>query len=213
MLEQVWEIAANDNPEAVETLSFELGIKKDMAQLLVSRDITSFESAKNFFRPTLDNLHDPFLMKGMEQAVSRVEEALGNGEKMLVYGDYDVDGTTSVALVYSFLKDLGEVDFYIPDRYKEGYGLSIAGIDYAKDHGISLIIALDCGIRAIDKVAYAKKLDIDIIICDHHLPGSELPDAFAILDPKQPGCEYPYKELCGCGVGFKLLQGLSLIHI
>jgi single-stranded-DNA-specific exonuclease len=207
MLEQVWEIAANDNPEAVETLSSELGIKKDMAQLLVSRGITSFESAKNFFRPTLDNLHDPFLMKGMEQAVSRVEEALGNGEKMLVYGDYDVDGTTSVALVYSFLKDLGEIDFYIPDRYKEGYGLSIAGIDYAKEHGISLIVALDCGIRAIDKVAYAKKLDIDIIICDHHLPGSELPDAFAILDPKQPGCEYPYKELCGCGVGFKLLQG------
>jgi single-stranded-DNA-specific exonuclease len=207
MLEQVWEIAANDNPEAVEVLSSVLGIKNDMAQLLVCRGITSFESAKNFFRPTLDNLHDPFLMKGMEQAVLRVEEALGNGEKMLIYGDYDVDGTTSVALVYSFLKDLGEVDFYIPDRYKEGYGLSIAGIDYAKEHGISLIVALDCGIRAIDKVAYAKKLDIDIIICDHHLPGSELPDAFAILDPKQQGCEYPYKELCGCGVGFKLLQG------
>lgn len=207
MLEQVWEIAENVKPEAVESLSSELGIKKDMAQLLLSRGIADFDSAKSFFRPSLNDLHDPFLMKGMEKAVSRIEQALGNGEKMLIYGDYDVDGTTSVALVYSFLKDLGQVDFYIPDRYKEGYGLSIAGIDYAKEHDISLIIALDCGIRAIDKVAYANELGIDIVICDHHLPGSELPDAHAILDPKQSGCEYPYKELCGCGVGFKLLQG------
>ncbi|MGB1318664.1 MAG: single-stranded-DNA-specific exonuclease RecJ, partial [Flavobacteriales bacterium] len=168
--------------------------------------ISTFEEAKNFFRPSLDDLHDPFLMKGMDKAVSRIEQALGNGEKILIYGDYDVDGTTAVALVYSFLKDLGQIDFYIPDRYKEGYGLSMAGIDYAKEFGISLIIALDCGIRAIDKVAYANELDIDIIICDHHLPGLELPEAHAILDPKQKDCEYPFKELCGCGVGFKLLQ-------
>ena len=181
MLEQVWKIAQNENPNAVETLSSELGLKQDMAQLLVSRGITDFDSAKSFFRPSLEDLHDPFLMKGMEKAVGRIEQALGNGEKMLIYGDYDVDGTTAVALVYSFLKDLGQVEFYIPDRYKEGYGLSLAGIDYAKENEISLIIALDCGIRAIDKVAYANEKGIDIIICDHHLPGSKLPDAYAIL--------------------------------
>ncbi|MCB9185225.1 MAG: single-stranded-DNA-specific exonuclease RecJ [Flavobacteriales bacterium] len=206
MLETVWKYADLPDPSLVRNLCEQLGVKEDVAQLLINRGITNYDEAKAFFRPSLDDLHDPFLMKDMDKAVSRLEEALGNGEKILIYGDYDVDGTTSVALVYSFLKDLGQVDFYIPDRYKEGYGLSTAGIDFAKENGISLIITLDCGIRAIEKVAYANELGIDIIICDHHLPGTELPDAVAILDPKQKGCEYPYKELCGCGVGFKLLQ-------
>ncbi len=206
MLETVWKYADLPEPEKVKALCESLGVKEDVAQLLINRGISDFDEAKSFFRPSFEDLHDPFLMKGMDKAVSRLEEALGNGEKMLIYGDYDVDGTTSVALVYSFLKDLGQVDFYIPDRYKEGYGLSFAGIDFAKENGISLIIALDCGIRAIDKVTYANERDIDIIICDHHLPGKELPAAHAILDPKQIGCNYPYKELCGCGVGFKLLQ-------
>ena len=207
MLETVWKYAELAEPAQVSELCEQLGVKGDVAQLLINRGISDFDEAKGFFRPSFEDLHDPFLMKGMDKAVSRLEEALGNGEKLLIYGDYDVDGTTSVALVYSFLKDLGQVDFYIPDRYKEGYGLSIAGIDYAKANDISLIIALDCGIRAIDKVAYANEQGIDIIICDHHLPGIELPAACAILDPKQLGCDYPYKELCGCGVGFKLLQG------
>ena len=207
MLETVWKYSELAEPAQVSELCEQLGVKGDVAQLLINRGISDFDEAKGFFRPSFEDLHDPFLMKGMDKAVSRLEEALGNGEKLLIYGDYDVDGTTSVALVYSFLKDLGQVDFYIPDRYKEGYGLSIAGIDYAKANDISLIIALDCGIRAIDKVAYANEQGIDIIICDHHLPGIELPAACAILDPKQLGCDYPYKELCGCGVGFKLLQG------
>ncbi|MDA9120506.1 single-stranded-DNA-specific exonuclease RecJ [Flavobacteriales bacterium] len=207
MLETVWKYAELAEPAQVSELCEQLGVKGDVAQLLINRGISDFDEAKGFFRPSFEDLHDPFLMKGMDKGVSRLEEALGNGEKLLIYGDYDVDGTTSVALVYSFLKDLGQVDFYIPDRYKEGYGLSIAGIDYAKANDISLIIALDCGIRAIDKVAYANEQGIDIIICDHHLPGIELPAACAILDPKQLGCDYPYKELCGCGVGFKLLQG------
>ena len=206
MLETEWKYADLPDLAQVGSLCEQLGVKEDVAQLLINRGITDFDEAKSFFRPSFNDLHDPFLMKDMDKAVSRLEEALGNGEKMLIYGDYDVDGTTSVALVYSFLKDLGQTDFYIPDRYKEGYGLSFAGIDYANENGISLIIALDCGIRAIDKVAYANELGIDIIICDHHLPGSELPAAHAILDPKQAGCSYPYKELCGCGVGFKLLQ-------
>ncbi|MFM1876974.1 MAG: hypothetical protein RL266_2711 [Bacteroidota bacterium] len=206
MLETEWKYADLPDPAQVNELCEQLGVKEDVAQLLINRGITDFDEARSFFRPSYSDLHDPFLMKDMDKAVLRLEEALGNGEKMLIYGDYDVDGTTSVALVYSFLKDLGQVDFYIPDRYKEGYGLSIAGIDHANENGISLIIALDCGIRAIDKVAYANELGIDIIICDHHLPGTELPAAHAILDPKQKGCEYPYKELCGCGVGFKLLQ-------
>ena len=207
MFETEWKYADLPEPAQVSELCEQLGIKEDVAQLLINRGISDFDEAKKFFRPSFEGLNDPFLMKGMDKAVSRLEEAFGNGEKLLIYGDYDVDGTTSVALVYSFLKDLGQVDFYIPDRYKEGYGFSIAGIDYAKANDISLIITLDCGIRAVDKVAYANELDIDIIICDHHIPGTELPAAYAILDPKQDGCEYPYKELCGCGVGFKLLQG------
>jgi single-stranded-DNA-specific exonuclease len=206
MLETEWKYADLPDPSDVKALCSELGIKEDVAQLLINRGITDFDQAKSFFRPSFEDLHDPFLMKGMDKAVERIEQALGNGETILVFGDYDVDGTTSVALVYSFLKDFGQVDFYIPDRYKEGYGLSIAGIDHAKANDIGLIIALDCGIRAVDKVKYANELGIDIIICDHHLPGAELPAALAILDPKQPDCNYPYKELCGCGVGFKLLQ-------
>jgi single-stranded-DNA-specific exonuclease len=207
MLETEWKYADLPDPAQVCDLCHQLGIKEDVAQLLINRGIGSFDEAKTFFRPSFEDLHDPFLMKGMDKAVSRLEEALGNGEKILVFGDYDVDGTTSVALVYSFLKDLGQVDFYIPDRYKEGYGVSFAGIDFAKANGITLIIALDCGIRAVDKVAYANERGIDFIICDHHIPGAVLPAAYAILDPKQPDCNYPYKELCGCGVGFKLLQG------
>ena len=206
MQETKWQIEQADNPEGVTTLCSDLGVKADVAQLLVSRGISDYESARNFFRPSLDDLHDPFLMKDMEKAVERLEDALGNGEKIIVYGDYDVDGTTSVALVYSFLKDLGQIDYYIPDRYKEGYGLSFQGIDYAEENDISLIITLDCGIRAVDKVDYAKEKGVDIIICDHHLPGGKLPMAAAILDPKQPHCDYPYKELSGCGVGFKLMQ-------
>lgn len=205
-----WEYAELPEPSLVKELCQQLGVKEDMAQLMAIRGITTFEEAKQFFRPALENLHDPFLMKDMDKAVNRLEEALGNGEKILIYGDYDVDGTTSVALVYSFLKDYGQVEFYIPDRYKEGYGLSIQGIDYAVEQEISLIITLDCGIRAVDKVKYAKEKGIDVIICDHHIPGNSVPEAVAILDPKQPDCNYPFKELCGCGVGFKLLQGFCM---
>jgi len=206
MAETKWQIAEPTNTQVVSKLQSELGVREDVAQLLENRGIADFESARRFFRPDLSELHNPFLMKGMQQAVNRLEQAFGNGEKILIYGDYDVDGTTSVALVYSFLKDYGQLDYYIPDRYAEGYGLSIAGIDFAKANDFSLIITLDCGIKAVEKVAHANKLGVDIIICDHHLPGSELPQAIAILDPKQNGCNYPYKELCGCGVGFKLLQ-------
>lgn len=215
MIETKWQVAEPKDANAVADLRAQLGIREDIAQLLENRGITDFESARRFFRPSLDELHDPFLMKGMDKAVTRLEQAFGNGEKILIYGDYDVDGTTSVALVYSFLKDYarlndevgqGQLDYYIPDRYKEGYGLSIQGIDFAKENDFSLIITLDCGVKAVEKVAHANKLGIDIIICDHHLPGSELPKAIALLDPKQDGCDYPYKELCGCGVGFKLLQ-------
>ena len=206
MLEIEWKYADLPDPHEVDKLCDDLGIKVDVAQMLINRGISTFEQAKKFFRPSFNDLHDPFLMKGMEKAIERIEQALGNGEKILVFGDYDVDGTTSVALVYSFFKDFGEVDFYIPDRYTEGYGVSIAGIGYAKANNIGLIITLDCGIRAIEKVAYASKLGIDMIICDHHIPGKVLPEAYAILDPKQADCNYPYKELCGCGVGFKLLQ-------
>lgn len=206
MLKTEWKYAQLPEPDKVKSLCESLGIKEDVAQLLINRGITTFDEAKAFFRPSIQDLHDPFLMKDMDKAVYRLEEALGNGEKILIYGDYDVDGTTSVALVYSFLKAIGEVDFYIPDRYKEGYGLSFAGIDFAKENGVSLIITLDCGIQAVEKVAYANKLGIDIIICDHHLPGNTLPHAYAVLDPKRADCNYPYKHLCGCGVGFKLLQ-------
>ena len=183
---------------------------KAISELLLQRGIENFEDAKTFFRPSWSDLHDPFLMKDMDKAVARIEAAIKNNEQILVFGDYDVDGTSSVALMASYLETKStQISTYIPDRYEEGYGVSYKGIDFASDNDFSLIIALDCGVKAIEKVAYAKKKGIDFIICDHHRPGKELPDAVAILDPKRPNCEYPFKELCGCGVGFKLIQALA----
>ncbi|MNV27600.1 Single-stranded-DNA-specific exonuclease RecJ [compost metagenome] len=184
-----------------------------LAELLVNRGIGSFDEAKQFFRPQLSDLHDPFLMKDMEKAISRIIQAIGNKEKILIYGDYDVDGTTAVAVVYSFFREFhSQLEFYIPDRYAEGYGISTQGIDYAAANGFSLIIALDCGIKAIDKIDYANTKGIDFIIGDHHLPGEELPKAFAVLDPKRVDCDYPYKELSGCGIGFKIIQAFILTN-
>ena len=194
----------------MEELQRTLNVDAVLASLLVRRGITTFEEARRFFRPELEHLHDPFLMQDMRVAISRIEQAIASKEKILVYGDYDVDGTTSVALVYSFLKKYHpEIDFYIPDRYTEGYGISIQGIDYAAENGYSLIIALDCGIKSVDKIDYANKKNIDFIICDHHLPGDKLPAAVAVLDPKRLDCAYPYKELSGCGIGFKLVQAYA----
>ena len=207
-----WTFKPNPKEEEVQQLQNQLGPKVSplVSELLVQRGITDFEEAKRFFRPSLDALHDPFLMQDMQKAVERVDQALLQGERILVYGDYDVDGTTAVALMYTFLLGFGaEVATYIPDRYKEGYGLSMQGIDFAQDNGFTLIIALDCGIKALDQVKYAKEQGIDIIICDHHRPGDQLPEALAILNPKRPDCSYPYKELCGCGVGYKLAQGYT----
>ncbi|HUH33410.1 MAG TPA: single-stranded-DNA-specific exonuclease RecJ, partial [Daejeonella sp.] len=187
-----------------------LNIDEVLATLLVKRGVKNFNEARDFFRPNLLQLHDPFLMKDMEQAILRIEKAIASAEKILIYGDYDVDGTTSVALVYSFLKKYHtQLDYYIPDRYKEGYGISSAGIDYAFQNNFSLIIALDCGIKSVDKIDYANSKGIDFIICDHHLPGDTLPAAVAVLDPKRKDCQYPYKELSGCGIGFKLVQAYS----
>ncbi len=195
----------------VEALQKQLNIHPVLCKLLVLRGITTFEEAKDFFRPNLSQLHDPFLMKDMDKAITRIEQAIQNNENILIYGDYDVDGTTSVSLVYSFFKQIHTgLHFYIPDRYTEGYGVSYQGIDYAAENDVSLIIALDCGIKANDKVTYAKSKNIDFIICDHHLPGEILPDAVAILDPKRSDCAYPYKELSGCGIGFKLIQAYAL---
>lgn len=205
-----WTLKPKPEPSKVKHLSEALQVEDSIASLLLSRGIETYEDAKQFFRPSLDELHDPFLMKDMDKAVERIEKALANGDNILVFGDYDVDGTSSVALMSSYLKTRIEtVATYIPDRYEEGYGVSLKGIDFAHDNDISLIIALDCGIKAIDKVAYAKEKGIDFIICDHHRPGPELPDAVAILDPKRDDCAYPYDELCGCGVGFKLVQALA----
>jgi single-stranded-DNA-specific exonuclease len=194
----------------VEELAAGLNINPVLATLLVHRGIKNFEEAKYFFRPTHLHLHDPFLMQDMEKAIDRIELAIANNEKVLVYGDYDVDGTTAVALVYSFFEKYHKnIAYYIPDRYKEGYGISNAGIDYAAANGFGLIIALDCGIKSVDKIAYANTLGVDFIICDHHLPGEELPAAVAVLDPKRVDCAYPFKELSGCGIGFKLIQAYS----
>ncbi|QLG45452.1 single-stranded-DNA-specific exonuclease RecJ [Costertonia aggregata] len=205
-----WTIKPKPEQKDIDQLANVLHVDDLVAQLLVQRGITTYEAAKKFFRPQLTHLHDPFLMKDMDVAVGRIETAIKNEENILVYGDYDVDGTTAVALVYSYLlSDYPNVATYIPDRYDEGYGISYKGIDFAEDNSFSLIIALDCGVKAIDKVAYAKKKDIDFIICDHHRPGKNLPDAIAVLDPKRVDCDYPYDELCGCGVGFKLVQALS----
>ena len=191
-------------------LADELSISPILAQLLVQREIYSFEDARKFFRPDINDLHDPFLMADMDKAVNRLTLAMQNNEKILIYGDYDVDGTTSVSLAYRFLNQIySNIDFYIPDRYNEGYGISTLGIDYAYENGFKLIIALDCGIKAVEKVKYASSMDIDFIICDHHTPDDELPPAVAVLDPKRDDCNYPYKHLSGCGVGFKLMQAFS----
>ncbi|CAM4114275.1 single-stranded-DNA-specific exonuclease RecJ [Zobellia nedashkovskayae] len=205
-----WTIKPKPQQDAIDQLANALKVDDLVAQLLLQRGITTYEAAKNFFRPELTHLHDPFLMKDMHIAVERIEEAIANNENILVYGDYDVDGTTSVALVSSYLLSYyPNVATYIPDRYTEGYGVSFKGVDFAEDNDFSLIIALDCGVKAIDKVAYAKEKGIDFIICDHHRPGNSLPDAVAVLDPKRDDCNYPYDELCGCGVGFKLIQALG----
>lgn len=212
-MEKRWQISPDKNPLAVKQLQEALGVDRIIASLLVQRGIDDFARAKSFFRPDLNELHDPFLMKDMDKAMARIDKAIAGNEKVLIYGDYDVDGTTAVSLVYSFFrKYIKNIRYYIPDRYKEGYGISFTGIDYAADNGYSLIIALDCGIKAVDKVAYANTKQVDFIICDHHLSGETLPEASAILDPKQEGCPYPYKELSGCGIGFKLIQAFAIHH-
>ena len=207
-IEKRWVVKPQGNPEAVAAMAAATGISPVLANLLVQRGIDTLEKAKKFFNPQLSDLHDPFLMKDMDKAVERVERAVRNREKIMVYGDYDVDGTTAVALVYKFLRQIGHKDllFYIPDRYTEGYGISTKGIDHAARKGATLIIALDCGIKAIEKVDYAKRKGVDFIICDHHLPAEEIPRAVAVLDPKRVDCFYPFDELSGCGVGFKLVQ-------
>ena len=207
-IEKRWVVKPQGNPEAVAAMAAATGISPVLANLLVQRGIDTLEKAKKFFNPQLSDLHDPFLMKDMDKAVERVERAVRNREKIMVYGDYDVDGTTAVALVYKFLRQIGHKDllFYIPDRYTEGYGISTKGIDHAARKGATLIIALDCGIKAIEKVDYAKRKGVDFIICDHHLPAEEIPRAVAVLDPKRADCSYPFDELSGCGVGFKLVQ-------
>ncbi|MFH1120078.1 MAG: DHH family phosphoesterase [Bacteroidota bacterium] len=206
-----WVLKPGGDPEKVASLAAALGVAPALAELLVQRDVNTFAEARAFFRPELGNLHDPFLMKDMDKAVERIIRAIEKDEKILVYGDYDVDGTTAVALVYTFLRELGhnQIDFYIPDRYAEGYGISFQSVDFAAENGFSLVIALDCGIKAIEKVAKGKEKGIDFIICDHHRPGEFLPDAVAVLDAKRPDCTYPFKELSGCGVGFKLIQALA----
>ena len=206
-----WTLKPKPNRETLSKLASDLGVEIPIASMLVQRGIENFEDAKKFFRPSLDDLHDPFLMKDMDLAIERIEKAIASEENIMVYGDYDVDGTTSVALLSSYLKSFyPNVASYIPDRYEEGYGVSYKGIDFAADNDISLIIALDCGIKAIDKVAYASEKNIDFIICDHHRPGAVIPKAVAVLDPKREDCEYPYKELCGCGIGFKLIQAWAM---
>ncbi len=210
-MEKRWIFKNLPSAEKISQLASALSIDNVLASLLLQRNIDTFDEARRFFRPSLDDLHDPFLMKDMDRAVHRLEKAFQSNEKILIYGDYDVDGTTSVSLVYDFLSSLyTPIDYYIPDRYKEGYGISQQGIDWAKENNFTLIISLDCGIKSVEKVAYAKSLGIDFIVCDHHLPGEELPPAIAVLDAKRDDCAYPYKELCGCGVGFKLLQALCI---
>jgi len=205
-----WTIKPKPEQTSIDQLANELKVDDLVAQLLLQRGISTYREAKKFFRPELTDLHDPFLMKDMPIAVSRIEKAIESNENILVYGDYDVDGTTAVALLSSYLlEDYPHVATYIPDRYGEGYGVSLQGIDFAEDNDFSLIIALDCGVKAINQVNYAKEKEIDFIICDHHRPGDKLPDAIAILDPKRDDCQYPYDELCGCGVGFKLIQALA----
>ena len=206
-----WTLKPQPEKEKVEKLAKELQVNSTIASILCQRNIETFEDAKNYFRPNLKQIHDPFLMKDMDVAVSRIETAIANNENILIYGDYDVDGTTAVSLVSSYLKTIySNIATYIPDRYAEGYGVSYKGIDFAHDNDFSLIIALDCGIKAIEKVAYATKKNIDFIICDHHKPGPEIPKAIAVLNAKRNDCTYPFDELCGCGVGFKLIQALGV---
>ncbi|HZH70467.1 MAG TPA: single-stranded-DNA-specific exonuclease RecJ, partial [Flavobacteriaceae bacterium] len=205
-----WTLKPISPLEKILKLSNALGVDKTIASLLLQRGVENYEQAKAFFRPSLDDLHDPYLMKDMEKAVNRIETAIKRNENIMVYGDYDVDGTSSVALMASFLNTYyPNITTYIPDRYNEGYGVSYQGIDYAWDNDITLIIALDCGIKAIEKIDYAHSKGIDFIICDHHRPGATIPNAVAVLDPKRKDCTYPYDELCGCGVGFKLVQALA----
>src|SRR3954451_1282912 len=207
-MQKRWKIKSADKAD-VSALYESLKINSAICKILVQRNIKTFDEGKSYFRPQLSELHDPWLMKDMKLAVNRILSALQNNENILIFGDYDVDGTTSVACLYSFLKKIyPNVDYYIPHRYKEGYGVSKAGIDYADANNFSLIISLDCGIKSVELISYAKTLNIDFIVCDHHLPDIQLPPAIAILNPKQKNCSYPYKELCGCGVGFKLIQAL-----
>jgi single-stranded-DNA-specific exonuclease len=209
-MEKRWVLKEQGDPGVISALAEQLKVDNNIANLLAQRGITSFDEARSFFRPELSQLHDPFLMKDMDVAIERINKAISQKEKILVYGDYDVDGTSAVALVFSFLKKYySEVDFYIPDRYIEGYGISIQGIDFAAEQGFKLVIALDCGIKAVEKIAYASTLGVDFIICDHHRPGSEIPAAVAVLDPKREDCHYPYDELSGCGLGFKLVQAYA----
>lgn len=214
-MDSIWKIRelSVDEQALTKQLAQELSISELSARMLVVRGIRTADAARKYIRPTLDEINDPFLMRDMDKAVARLEKALNDGERILVYGDYDVDGTTAVALMYTFLKGLTDnVDFYIPDRYTEGYGISFKGVDYAQSTGCTLIVALDCGIKAVDKVEYATNRHIDFIVCDHHTPGDELPKAVAVLNMKRADCNYPYKDLSGCGVGFKLVQAYSQTH-
>jgi single-stranded-DNA-specific exonuclease len=212
MSKAIWKSKNEPDISLVENLKTKLNAPNIIARMLVQRGIDSVEKVNSFFNPRVEDLYDPFLMKDMDKAIERIQLAQDNKEGVLIFGDYDVDGTTSVALVYSFFKDkFTKIDFYIPDRYNEGYGISNQGIDYAKSEGITLIIALDCGIRSIDKIEYAKSLGIDFIICDHHLPGDSIPNAVAVLDPKRNDCDYPFKELAGCGIGLKLAQAYAQV--
>ena len=207
----IWELEKEQDKSKIKTLQDQLNVSKLISTLLLNRGIDTFEKAKQFFRPSLSDLHDPFLMQDMQKAINRIQEAIKRGEKILVFGDYDVDGTTAVALVGSFLnKHTGDtVLTYIPDRYSEGYGISMKSIEFAESNNVKLIIALDCGIQAFDQVEYARDKNIDFIICDHHTPSNKIPKAIAVLDPLRENCNYPNKELCGCGIGFKLIQGLN----
>ncbi len=209
-MQKRWSVREMPDQGNVEKLASELNIDPVLSAILLQRGIAGFEEARFFFRPDIRHLHDPFLMTDMEKAVNRIESAIANNEKIMIYGDYDVDGTTAVSVVYSFFKKLTDnIEYYIPNRYTEGYGISTQGIDYAAGNGFNLIVALDCGIKSIDKIAHANDLGVDFIICDHHLPGNELPAAVAVLDPKRSDCGYPYKELSGCGIGFKLIQAYA----
>jgi single-stranded-DNA-specific exonuclease len=212
-MEKRWVVKERGETAVVRQLAGALGVSDSLANLMVQRSITSAAEASTFFNPSLDYLHDPFQMKDMNIAVDRISTAIKKNERILVYGDYDVDGTTAVALMYSFLREqYSNVDYYIPDRYKEGYGVSYQGLDFAYQNNCKVVITLDCGIKAVEKVKYARTKGLDVIICDHHLPGDEIPKALAVLDAKQPSCNYPYKELSGCGVGFKLIQAYTRVH-